>query len=286
MPSLSCSLKMLVDDVTAIMVNAAMPCAQAEAQWLVCQVLNIPRYRFATHPQDAVEREDLKKVKDALHRRMEGEPLAYIVQNCSFCDLQLHVTPDVLIPRPETEELVIYVRDWAKEYGHEKPKGLDLGTGSGCIALALAHYLPAWKWHASDISPRALTVADKNAHVNKLNIDFRLGNWHEPWKGELFDLIVCNPPYIAYEQAFLVSAQTLAFEPSLALFAQEQGLAVYRQLSKLLLDITRSKGLIAFEMGFAQEKELPEIFSCQGWIRGRIINDMCGKPRFFFIERE
>jgi release factor glutamine methyltransferase len=280
------SLKSLINDIYLCFIHAAMPGARFEAEWLVAQVLNLDRYHYLLFPEHLVSSKQQKIVYHALLRRLKGEPLIYIVNSCLFFDLHFQITSDVLIPRSETEELIEFALQWSRSVTKKNPRGLDLGTGSGCIGISLAKKLPTWSFCASDISSKALALAQENAKINHVALDFRLGDWLEPWSDNTFDLIVCNPPYISESEKDQVSSETFFYEPSLALFADEEGLMCYRLLSETLLEHLNPGGVVIFEMGFAQAADIKLLFDAPGWGKRKILKDMSYKDRFFFIERE
>ena len=165
-----------------------------------------------------------------LRRRATGEPIQHITGETEFYGLPFRVTPDVLIPRPETEHLVEHVIALAAQF--HSPRIVDVGTGSGAIAIALAHALNEAQLTAIDISDSALAIARENAERNGVasRIRFHEGNLLEPVAGERFDVVVSNPPYVPTSDRDTLSVEVRSFEPALALFAGEDGLDLYRQL--------------------------------------------------------
>lgn len=287
------TLQELVQYFTHKFQMGAMPQSSMQAQRFVSALLDIPRYDFVLHPSHLVNASNVERLKVASMRFLQGEPLEYISGCSEFDGLRLRVTPDVLIPRPETEGIVERVHTIIKQktwLANDERSALDLGTGSGCLAIAmerrLAGGVPRWLWHASDVSPAALDVAKDNANRHGASIDFRCGSWLEPWPDKFFDLVLCNPPYIGQHEIFLMGASTLQFEPKIALFAEDEGLAVYRHLARELPRYLHSGALVAFEIGFMQSFDIKEIFNIQGWQPGVIERDLSGHPRLFLIERE
>ncbi|MBQ7554991.1 peptide chain release factor N(5)-glutamine methyltransferase [bacterium] len=211
-----------------------------------------------------------------LKKRESGYPLAYLIGSQPFHEIELKITPDVLVPRPETEEMVERILKEAKPTG----KGLDLGCGSGAIALALAHALPGWTFAASDISQKALDLAKENA--KKLGLDtrgtFYLGSWFEAIpKGETFDLIVTNPPYVGDMEEIDLGA---SYEPKLALFAGPDGLDCYRLILSKAKDYLKEGGLFMGECGPYHAKALLELAKEAGLISAEILKDYSGRDRF------
>ena len=190
-----------------------------DAQLLLARHLGRPRVWLLAHDDAPIH--DSAGVLAFLQRRAAGEPLAYIIGEREFHGLLLQVTPDVLVPRPDTETLV----DWALELllSQASPKVVDLGTGSGAIALALKHGCPRAQVHASDASPAALAVARRNGDRLALDVSWHLGDWWQAFGAELrFDLVVANPPYLSPDDPHLPA---LRHEPIAALVAQREGLA-------------------------------------------------------------
>jgi release factor glutamine methyltransferase len=188
--------------------------AGLDAELLLAHVLNVPRARFRSHPEDVPVPAARALYLELIERRARGEPLAYIVGYRDFWTLKLAVTPAVLVPRPETELLV----ERALAVRSESTGALvDLGTGSGAIALALASERPGWQVTATDLSGAALAVARGNAASHGLaRVEFLQGSWFEPLAGRRFDLVVSNPPYIGADEPEM-SSPALRFEPRGAL---------------------------------------------------------------------
>lgn len=211
-----------------------------------------------------------------LKKRESGYPLAYIIGSQPFHEIELKITPDVLVPRPETEEMVERILKEAKPAG----MGLDLGCGSGAIALALAHALPKWTFTATDISKKALELAKENAKDLGLDqrVAFRLGSWFEALpKGETYDLIVTNPPYVGNTEEIDLGA---TFEPKIALFAGPDGLDCYRLILLKVKDYLKSGGLFMGECGPYHAQSLLKLAKEAGLKSAEILKDYSGRDRF------
>lgn len=195
---------------------------ELDARRLLEHVLGVDHAWLIVHARDPLDADIHARFTALLARRTAGEPLAYVTGRVGFWTLDLDVTPDVLIPRPDTETLVEAVL----ERHDERPlQVLDLGTGSGAIALALAAERPRWQMTATDASEAALACAAANAKRLRLdNVEFMTGRWYTPLADRRFDIIVSNPPYIAPGDAHL-DAPALRHEPSIALVADDDGLA-------------------------------------------------------------
>ena len=198
------------------------PTARLDAELLLAHVLNISREKLQVSFEHSLTSSQLRAMNEYVKRREKGEPIAYLVERCEFWSLDLCVMPGVLVPRPETEMLV----EQALKYLSEdiSCRVADLGTGSGAIALALAHERPSWKLVATDRSAVALALAQNNGRRLKLaNIQYYLGEWCQALPDQKFDAIISNPPYISSDDLHLINLD-VTFEPKSALFSDNNGL--------------------------------------------------------------
>ena len=219
-------------------------------------------------------------IDDAIHRLNNGEPVQYIVGNVDFYGNIIEVNKNVLIPRFETEELVSKTIMYIKKYFNKKIDIVDLGTGSGCIAITLKKELDC-NMDAVDISSEVLEVAKKNAINNEVKINFYLGNMLEPLNKK-YDCIISNPPYIKYDEEIMDLVKNN--EPHTALYAEENGLYFYKEILSNASNYLKEKAIIAFEIGYEQGKEVKEL--AKKYFSNSIIKlekDMQGKDRFVFI---
>lgn len=209
----------------ALALAQALGVARLDAQWLLGHHLQRSRSWLLAHDETPLPAGLREQLPAQLRRRAAGEPLAYLTGQAVFCGLELQVSPAVLIPRPETEELL----NWALELLAPDGAGevLDLGTGSGAIALALARQRPGLQLHASDASSAALAIAQANAQRLGLALQLHLGSWWQPHAGQRFALVLSNPPYIAEGDPHLAALQ---HEPRSALTAGPQGLDDLREI--------------------------------------------------------
>lgn len=217
--------------------------------------------------------EDLNEL---LKKRKAGVPLAYLIGSQPFHEIELKVTSDVLVPRPETEEMVERILKEVKKEG----RGLDLGCGSGAIALALAHALPEWTFTATDISQKALELAEENAKDLGLDhrVTFYLGSWFEALpEGEIYDLIATNPPYVGNTEEIDLGA---TYEPKIALFAGPDGLDCYRLILPKVKDHLKEGGLFMGECGPYHANDLLELAKEAGLAEAEILKDYSGRDRF------
>lgn len=238
---------------------------------------------FVFFLQKEEEAEVLTQLKSYHKRLMAHEPVQYILGSTDFCGFDFLVDNRVLIPRPETEELVALILD---ENPAEDLKIVDIGTGSGAIALSLAKQRPTWQVWATDISHQALEVADLNR--KRLDLDKQVSliqsNLLEDVTGS-FDILVSNPPYISWEDQDEVGANVLQSEPHLALFADEDGLALYRQLAAEVGAYLNSNGKIYLEIGYKQGKAVQYLFQeVFPKARVRVLADQFGQDRMVVVD--
>ena len=238
-----------------------MPEARREIQMLLRRALGVDLSMLLAHPELVPKARETHAYSQALARRLGGEPMAYIVNEREFYGLRFEVSPAVLIPRPETELLV----EMALERLPEAIAAtvLDIGTGSGCVAIAIAKLRPRARIIASDLCEPALAVAERNARRQCVsNVELRLGSWFEPHGDERFDLIVSNPPYLAQDDPHL---RYLPGEPQLALVAGQQGLEALRAI---VLEAPRHLlpgGSLIVEHGHDQAESVARLFQRGGF---------------------
>lgn len=217
-------------------------------------------------------------IDGSLEKLKKGIPVQYIVGNVDFYGITLNVNPSVLIPRFETEELVSKVIEYAKSF--DNPTIVDIGTGSGAIAITLKKRVNC-NMIATDISSEALEVARNNASLNETDIDFRLGDLLEPLS-EKVDILVSNPPYIAYDEEIMDIVKNN--EPHIALYADNNGLYCYEEILKNVKKYLKEKYLIAFEIGALQGESIKELSRKYLNQEAIIVKDMQGRDRFAFIK--
>ena len=231
--------------------------------------------------QQEVTEEEEVFVKGIFQQLAAHKPAQYIIGQADFYGMQLKVDERVLIPRPETEDLVELI---LAENSEENLKVLDIGTGSGAIALALAKNKPVWSVTAADISQDALDVASENAKNQKFNIFFKKSDCFAEIS-EKYDIIVSNPPYISREDESEVGLNVLYSEPHLALFADEDGLAIYRRIAEDAKDYLKDGGKIYLEIGYKQGQSVPELFRKHlPEKRVRTLKDQFGQDRMVVID--
>ncbi len=245
---------------------------------LLCHVLNLTRAQLISQSERVLTSDEARLLVDVFRRRINGEPIAYITGEREFYGLSFWVTPDVLIPRPETELLV----ECALERLHQGANVLDMGTGSGAIAVAIAHARPDIHMTALDASSAALSVAQKNAHrllVGKAPIRFLQSDWFAALaKDERFDLIVSNPPYIASGDPHL-SQGDLRFEPPGALTDQADGLSALRAIVSGAQKHLKQNAWILMEHGFDQATQVQKMLLEQRFGSVQTWKDLAGRDR-------
>jgi len=252
---------------------------QLESQILLAKVLGRDRTFIFSHPEEMVTRELEAQFRSLIERRLAGEPCAYIIETREFWSLPLRVTPATLIPRPETERLVEIILERTSE---EALSLLDLGTGSGAIALALGSERPKWTILATDISHAALEIARKNAAaLNLMNIQFQYSNWFQEISDQIFDVIVSNPPYIAHQDPHLVEGD-VRFEPRSALVSGATGLEAIQLLAKSALSYLKKGGIFCVEHGNTQGAAVREILVHYGYQNVTTELDLAGHERVTF----
>ncbi len=238
-----------------------------DAELLLAHTIGMSRIQLYTNFDKPLTAHERDPYRGYLLRRSKGEPIAYIIGSKEFMGLPFLVSPAVLIPRPDTEVLVETARDALKDV--ESPLILDVGTGSGCIAVALGHLLKASTVAAWDISDEALQIARENGvrHQVEIRLSSLDGLKSESWatlEPESLDLIVSNPPYIAPFDSE-VGVGVRAFEPHSALFAPPDGLVFYRALAQYGKRVLKTNGVLAVEIGYTQREQVVEIFRSNGW---------------------
>ena len=252
-----------------------------QAELLLAHLLALPRMKLYLNFERALSPAETDSMRDLVKRRGTREPLQHIVGSVSFCGLELAVNRSVLIPRPETELLAESGWKFLASAG-EAASALDLGTGSGCLAIALAAKCPAARVVATDISPEALAVAQANAarHGVAERIDFRAGDGFAAVLAEArFDLIVSNPPYIATAEIATLEAEVRDHDPRLALDGGADGLDFYRRIAAEAGAFLKPGGKLMLEFGDGQAGALTSLFTGGKWIVEAVKDDYSQRSR-------
>lgn len=253
-----------------------------DAELLLGKILGLPRSGLIARGNDPVASECARDYASLIEQRLKGAPIAYLTGTREFWSMTLRVTPAVLVPRPETECLVeLALRHLperqASPLADRACSVLDLGTGSGAIALAIASERPGVRVTGVDISPSALEVAIQNAgDLGLSGIDWRLGSWFAPVAGERFDLIVANPPYIAAADPAL---EKLTAEPAIALCDGPTGLEALAAIAGAAAPHLHDNGWLILEHGSNQARDVARLLERHGFTDVRSHLDFSGKPR-------
>lgn len=257
--------------------EAGLPQPRREAEALLVAATGNALAWLYAHGEELLHEE--KRYFDWVQRRGRGEPYAYLAGEREFMGLPFHVTPDVLIPRPETELLA---EETARAYaGQKAPRILEIGTGSGAVAVTLAVLLPHARITAVDFSAAALAVAEKNAarHGVLERIQLLQGDLYAPVAGQAFDAVVSNPPYIPSAQVRQLDITVKNFEPHLALDGGPDGCTFYRRLVNELPLLAAPPALLAFEVGMDQAKQVRSLCRGAGYKKTCQVQDLAGIPR-------
>ena len=261
-----------------------------DAEHLLAHAMSTTRLDLYLQYDRLLSGPELDQYRPLLTRRARREPLQYIVGRAGFRNLELEVDQAVLIPRPETEILVDEVLQWVSDNKLKNPGALDIGTGSGAIALSLVHEGPFSRVVATDTSSVALEVATRNSLMSGLSdrVDFRLGEFYEPLTvGEVFEVIVSNPPYVADGEAQDLDPEIREWEPGAALYAGPDGLAALRRIATGVGAYLKPGGLLALEVGLGQATYIMELLENTREFRTvRACRDLSGRERVVLAHGE
>lgn len=267
----------------ARLADSRVPAPELAAELLLMHVLRSDRGYLHSHPDQELSPEQRRTYFDFIAERLTGKPTQYITGHQEFWGLDFEVTPDVLIPRPETEILVEAVLDLAP--GRSDPlRIVDVGTGSGCIALALVSELPHTQIDAVDISSAALRIAQHNAERLKLahRVSFKEGDLLTTFltggSDDMFDFVVSNPPYVGAGELDQVQREVKNFEPHLAWGGLERGDEIYRRLFPQAQQTLKPSGYIIVEIGYRQRDEVVGLLGAE-WTNIEVRPDLAGIPR-------
>ena len=296
------TIKNLINEMTATVQPLYDPReAAAIASWYVCAKLRMERYELALRGNEPVDEPLMQEVRRDMERLAEGCPVQYVLGETEFYGLPFQVSQAVLIPRPETEELVQMVVNNArnmtnaedlsstsKTVSKSMSKSMsiwDVGTGSGCIAVSLAKLLPEAKVFATDISEEALTVARGNAERNGVGVTFACHDMFDvenlPFTDVKFDVLVSNPPYIPASDRAAMHRNVVDYEPAQALFVpDEDKLWCYKALASLARQVLAPGGTLWVETYHDYHEEMVDLFARHGFSDIRSLQDLNGRPRF------
>ena len=298
-PTSNCrpTLRFAVDEAEKVLAEGSHPeRARRDAETLVVHVLKMsaPDTNLAwliAHIGEPLAADAAVTFCDLIERRLAGEPIQYITGEAEFYGLPFHVNGDVLIPRPETEHLVEMAIALAQKLrltgAIPELRIVDVGTGSGAIAVALAHALPFAEITATDILPAVLAVAKSNVARNGFadRIRFFEGDLLEPVVGEHFDIVVSNPPYVPESDRATLDVEVRDYEPAQALFAGEDGLAIYRRLIPAAFGALVPGGFVALEIGYGQQEAIHALLAGAGFSGIEFTEDLQKIPRVAVAQR-
>lgn len=271
----------LIAWATAQLEEADVSSARRNAEWMLCEVIGCGRAQLYAYPDERVGPHDAARLEEMVGRRRGGEPLQYILGHADFRGLRVHVTADVLIPRPETEGVVDVVLGLLET--REAPAVLDVGTGSGCIALAVKEERPDATVAGCDVSGSALSVARSNAERLGLDVAFARADVLEPDDvGVLphgLDLVVSNPPYVPDEEAATLATEVRDHEPHTALFSGPDPLRFYRGIADRAQTVLKPGGYLVFEVHADFGQAVAELLEQKGYRSVHTEQDLSGRDR-------
>ncbi|MDH5611726.1 MAG: peptide chain release factor N(5)-glutamine methyltransferase [Gammaproteobacteria bacterium] len=251
--------------------------ARLDAEVLLCHVLNCSATHLIAWPEKNLNEKQIQTFRQLVEQRQAGTPVAYLTGRKEFWSMDFKVTTATLIPRPDTEILVEFVLNQFSD--RKKLNLLDLGTGSGAIAIAIASEKPDWVITATDISCEALTVARENARTHQItNIKFAESNWFEQINKQYFDLIISNPPYIAAQDEHL-SQGDVRFEPVSALISGETGMDDIESITSKSIEYLNPGGWLAVEHGYNQQRQVDACLRHYHFQEIIQLEDLSGQPR-------
>ena len=267
-----------------LLVSNGFKNVRQEIEWMLCDLLKIDRSDIYLKINRKISKKNFSKLKEWINQRLKNKPLQYITGKTEFYGHQISVSPDVLIPRPETERLVDIAIDTIKNLS--KPKILEVGTGSGCISIALGSAKKDANILSLDVSDSALEIAKINTKKNNIsNIKFLKLDFLESIPKGQYDLIISNPPYISKNEMKEIMLDVKEFEPKIALTDNNDGLEFYRRFSKKAKKMINEKGSLILEVGIGSHPiRVREIFHSSGFNKIDLISDYNGDPRVIKIE--
>jgi release factor glutamine methyltransferase len=262
--------------------------ARLQAESLLAHVLKLPRMKLYLNFERVLTAPELDAARELVKRRSQREPLQHITGSTSFCGLEIAVNRNVLVPRPETELLAELGWQFLSTINHPPATALDFGTGSGCIAIALAVKCPAARVTAVDVSAEAIVLAKENAERNGVaeRIQFAHGDGFAAVStGQRFDLIISNPPYIATSEIETLQPEVRDFDPHAALDGGADGLDFYRMLAARAGEFLQPDGKMMVEFGDGQADALKKILESQMWIVEGVREDYSQRQRILIARR-
>ena len=281
----------LLDWMTQFFTDKQVDSPRLSAEMLLSYVLDMQRIELYVNFEKEVPQDKLDELREMVKRAAEHEPIAYLVGKTEFYSMEIEVSRDTLIPRPETELLVEKAIDVLRAKKDRKYV-LDLCTGSGCIAVAIAKNCPDVKLIATDVCEKAVAVAERNIEKHNLTERIHLlqGDIFDPIVEKLdeteFDLIVSNPPYVTESEYLELERNVKDYEPCKALVAGADGLDVYKRIAEKLGDFLKPDGVVIFEIGYKQADAVREILESTNLFNGiDVLKDFCNNDRVIIAKR-
>lgn len=274
------TIKTAVNSAYEFFIANEVPSPRLNAELLLMFVLARDRAYLFTHPERRLTEDEQSRYEEVIRERARGCPTQYITGHQEFWGLDFLVTPAVLIPRPETEHVVETALELIRERKPpDRPRIIDVGAGSGCIALALASELVNAEIHACDVSQEALEVARLNAARLDLEkrVDFRHSDLLSAYPSEQFDFVISNPPYVGESEADKVQKQVREFEPRRAVFSGLEGMDIYKRLIPQAHPALNPGGWLVMEIGFSAEEKVKQLLT--RWAEVQTTADLQGIPR-------
>jgi len=281
------TIKALLEWITPYLGDKGVDAPRLCAEMLICHVLKKQRIDLYTQFDCIVPQAQLAQLRALIKRAGEHEPVAYLVGKTEFYSIELDIGPACLIPRPETELLVQHAIESLRTRTGEQ-RVLDLCTGSACIAVALAKNCDHAHVIASDVSESALGIAQQNVQKHELNgrVELRQGDLFEPVTGEVFDMIVSNPPYVSDSEYEKLEQNVKAYEPRLALHAGPEGLDLYERMLRQIEGFLKPEGILLLEIGYTQGPIIRDMMKQQGLPDNvQIVKDFQGHDRVVIAKK-
>ncbi|WP_041721304.1 peptide chain release factor N(5)-glutamine methyltransferase [Alkaliphilus metalliredigens] len=276
----------LLKEATAVLKEIDVDTPQLDAEVILCHLLKTERIQLHIYPERKVDEEVQEQFWEGIQKRKKRMPVQYIVGTQEFMGLDFRVESGVLIPRADTEILVESVLGlYEVHYNNEAVALMDIGTGSGAIAISLARFIERSKIYAIDLSEKALEIAENNGRTNEVQhkISFFYGSLFEPLKGYdlegTFQFVISNPPYIPPDVVEELSPQVKDYEPRMALEGGADGLDFYREIVEKAPQYLQMKGWLCFEIGYDQGEQVKGLMETRGFSRVEVIRDLAGLDR-------
>jgi len=261
--------------------EAGIPSPNRELEWFLLEAANCRRIDLIMDADAELAQEAAEKFNSYVERRLNHEPVQYILGHTEFFGLRFHVNPNVLIPRPETETLVEHALEFVRMI--ERPRIVDVGTGSGCIAVAIGSVLPDARITGVDIDEDILGVARANGAVNRVDVEWIEGDYHGAnlvgVVGRGVDLMISNPPYIPASEESVLDPEVRLFEPPEALFPGDDHLSAYRSIGRLAAETLKRGGGLFTEVHENHANEVAAVFEKAGLVDISVHQDLVGKDR-------